>query len=325
MAKRERLTRAEKKEIKRKRKILRKDLRRKGITKYKDFETIARQLGLSLWSEDSLGLIPLLSRALQTLSGIGLIGLMAVIALILGGVFLYAQMANEKGNFTINVSGDLLQVGFDLSDTEDFAHPKVRLKSDILKEVNAYTIEDMPDNLDSDYEGSHNLDNVVAYTFWIRNAGEEVVDYDWYMVLNSVSKNVDQATWVMIYDEGKQTIYAKPTPDGEAEHLSGFSKLPLMEQAANPEEQYYTAADGTNGIRTTPYIEDRIVGKGTFENLQPGEKHKYTVVIWVEGNDPECTNDILGGHAGYAMKFVVAGDKKGIFDDLMFENLYMEE
>jgi hypothetical protein len=31
------------------------------------------------------------------------------------------------------------------------------------------------------------------------------------------------------------------------------------------------------------------------ENFQPGEVDKYTVVIWLEGNDPECINDIIGG------------------------------
>ena len=23
--------------------------------------------------------------------------------------------------------------------------------------------------------------------------------------------------------------------------------------------------------------------------------HKYTVVLWLEGDDPDCTDDILGG------------------------------
>ena len=31
------------------------------------------------------------------------------------------------------------------------------------------------------------------------------------------------------------------------------------------------------------------------ENFKSAEKDKYTIVIWLEGNDPDCTNDIIGG------------------------------
>jgi hypothetical protein len=33
------------------------------------------------------------------------------------------------------------------------------------------------------------------------------------------------------------------------------------------------------------------------------EVHKYTVVIWLEGDDPDCTNDCIGGHLGVDMQF----------------------
>ena len=29
--------------------------------------------------------------------------------------------------------------------------------------------------------------------------------------------------------------------------------------------------------------------------FKPGDISKITVVIWIEGNDPDCTDDILGG------------------------------
>ena len=31
------------------------------------------------------------------------------------------------------------------------------------------------------------------------------------------------------------------------------------------------------------------------ENFKVGDIDKYTVVIWVEGDDPECKNDLIGG------------------------------
>ena len=26
--------------------------------------------------------------------------------------------------------------------------------------------------------------------------------------------------------------------------------------------------------------------------------HKFTVVLWLEGDDPHCTDDLIGGHLG---------------------------
>ena len=30
---------------------------------------------------------------------------------------------------------------------------------------------------------------------------------------------------------------------------------------------------------------------------------KFTVVAWIEGNDPDCTNDLLGGFLKMTMNF----------------------
>ena len=31
------------------------------------------------------------------------------------------------------------------------------------------------------------------------------------------------------------------------------------------------------------------------EYFKVGDIDKYTIVIWVEGDDPECTDDLIGG------------------------------
>ena len=32
------------------------------------------------------------------------------------------------------------------------------------------------------------------------------------------------------------------------------------------------------------------------KNMKAGDIDKITVVIWIEGDDPECTNALIGGH-----------------------------
>ena len=48
------------------------------------------------------------------------------------------------------------------------------------------------------------------------------------------------------------------------------------------------------------------------ENFKSGDLDKYTVVIWVEGDDPDCTNDLIGGRIDMHMTLTeehIAEDK----------------
>ena len=31
------------------------------------------------------------------------------------------------------------------------------------------------------------------------------------------------------------------------------------------------------------------------ENFNPGDTDRYTIVIWIEGDDPECLDNLIGG------------------------------
>lgn len=323
MAQHGRLSAKEKKIIRQKRRALRKDLKLRGIRSRQEFEIIAQQMGL-VYGGNKWLLGPFW-RFLELFGGHWLAALAGLLAASLFLVYGYSALNHRKEDFTIAVSGDLQRIGFDLSETEDFANPQVRLTSQVLIESNAMSVAALPTDLDQQ-NGSHNGDNYMAYTFWIRNHGETTVNYDWHLVLNEVSNQVDDALWIMIYDEGKQTIYAKAPAGASAEKLSGYGEYPLYDQAADPQTQYYTNGRGEKGIATTPYVADREVAAGTVTEFQPEEKHKYTVVMWMEGDDPECTNDTLGGKALFAFKFVVAGDEKGVFDDIIYnEDDYIED
>lgn len=310
MAQHGHLTREEKKHIRVERKKLRKDLRAQGITKRKEFEEIAQMLGL-VYGDDYPRFLGLWWRFLDFLAKLGIKFWFGAAIAALALLFPFAVMANQKGNFIVNMTTELMQSDIMLSDNAAFSDPKVRLFSDVLKEVNAYSVADLPDNL-NDQEGSHNMNDVLAYTFWVGNQGSETVGYDWYLVLNSTTKNVDKATWLMVYDEDGMVIYAQAKDDGTPETTGGYFKAPLASQAAHPDTQYRQESDGSWSVVTTPYAENKVAAKGTVEKLAPGEAHKYTVVIWVEGDDEDCSNDLIGGHAGYAFRLTARGDSSDV-------------
>ena len=45
--------------------------------------------------------------------------------------------------------------------------------------------------------------------------------------------------------------------------------------------------------------------KNTTEDFKPDQVDKYTVVIWLEGWDPECIDNIKGGVVKMSMNFKV--------------------
>ena len=43
------------------------------------------------------------------------------------------------------------------------------------------------------------------------------------------------------------------------------------------------------------FYSNNVMARGRINSLKPGEVTKYTVVIWLEGNDPDCIDWLIGG------------------------------
>ena len=93
------------------------------------------------------------------------------------------------------------------------------------------------------------------------------------VVLDDVIKNVDEALRVMIILNGEKTIYAK---------VNSTTKEPEKD--------------------TKAFFSEEKVEVECRENLKSGEIDKCTVVIWIEGDDPECIDELIGGEIKMHMK-----------------------
>ncbi len=185
---------------------------------------------------------------------------------------------NKAGNFTVMVpkefSGSLT-----LSNTADFAKPTMMIEADVVPEMTNITKSWMPDNL-HDVDGAHNGDDYIAHTFYVKNVGEETVDYQAEILIESVALGADEAVRVMVIRNGEETVYAKP-----------------QKGSTQPEPETVAFASNTK-VLSQP--------KADFK---PGNVDKYTVVIWLEGNDPECVDNIKGGEVKMSMHLRVTDSK----------------
>ncbi len=330
----EELTREQVRAIKKGRKLLRKEMKAKGLKEKSDFELTASNLGLYfdkhrwlLWLQ-------------WFFHGKGLWALLGALALLLATLFLYSTVTQMRGHFTINMSDGLFREGFVLSETAGFENPTTHLFCTPAESVPCVSISHLPDYLDS-IDGQHNA-AYFAYTFYCRNEGDSTVDYEWQVNLNSESQNLSAACWVMIFEDGEMAFYARRnTETGEEEALPAFDDnsrgylgQPLGQFCKDPESQYQTIKEG-NGysyerVIPIPFVTDTIIAMGDQEDVAPQDVHKYTVVIWLEGDDPDCNDDLIGGHVGMDFFFQLvdeeedSGQGKGDFNahwDAFWDNL----
>ena len=92
----------------------------------------------------------------------------------------------------------------------------------------------------------------------------------------------------MIYKNGKPTIYAKG--------------------------QYNDRSKAETDA--TIFADDKTVYKATSKSFKPQDVDKYTIVIWIEGKDSECIDDIRDGWVRMRMLFEVKQDEtKSPFGD----------
>ena len=145
-------------------------------------------------------------------------------------------------------------------------------------------------------------------------------DYGYTVNILSETLSTASAAWLMFFEDDKQIIYAQAQPNGKPEELYGYPSAPYIESAFDPEAQYYTE-DGLVGIVTTPFIDENTALQGYVQDFAPGDVKKYTIVVWLEGDDPDCNNSILGGHVGFNIQFERLGDEETSY----FKGLFRQE
>lgn len=299
------LKKAQVEEIKSGRKKLRKELKAAGIKSRKEFELTASSLGLYFDKKKNFGLL------LWFLTKYGGLAALGVAVLLLLGLLGMSAISQTRGHFTINMTDDLFREGFTLSETADFRNPTSHLFATPAENVPCISIRDIPEDV-AEREGKIE-GNFFAYNYYIKNEGESTVDFGWDLKLNAESKNLSKATWVMIFIDGKMSLYARAQEDGSQEMLprlddtqrNGYPYAPLYDKAADSDAQYEITktTEFTTYWRLKPYAfesEDTLVS-GMETSVAPGDVHKFTIVIWLEGDDPDCTNELIGGHMGLEM------------------------
>lgn len=197
----------------------------------------------------------------------------SLLALLLLLILLYIilEIIYHEGRFTVTLdSNQTLKSGLAIFDSLNNSQGKRRLYATPIKFMDNISYKWLPANIDTEAEGAHNGKNYIAYTFFIENQGNEVLHYWYEIIVDDVIKNVDEAIRIRIYRNGEDVTYAKKSSLG-----------------GEPEPN-------TVPFKELKDAEDTIILE-EVKDFQPMSMDRFTIVVWLEGDDPDCTDPLIGG------------------------------
>ena len=267
--------------------------------------------------------------------------LFLLIVALLAGVTYAIMRFVDNTNFRVTVS----QTGtswLSLSKDFEFTNPTSVLDVSAPKNMDNCTMCNYLDGKLKDiyesngaYQGEGTKEYFIATSFFLKNTGNDSVGYREMISIERAMRNMDKAIRVLVIKDdnleddnyGTVTVYAAPQCDERGKYLLDDEGYLIPEEVV-PHKNYkpqsielfnnYTFADGTlaeDGVwMAVPFEGGGYVLNSERFPLEPGQVMKYTIVIWLEGEDPQCVGDsgstvdsergILGGQVKLAVEFV---------------------
>lgn len=217
-------------------------------------------------------------------------------------LYLVSLLFSRYGSFTVTVKDyEDRKYAIALSEEEGFRRATSRLSAAAATNITNIDGNDLPPDL-NDVSGVHNGENYLAYTFYIKNTGEVACTYRYSLIISRATMGIDAAARVRVYFEGD---YYKAETDAYR-HDNSYTDYakPKTGGAGLPEVD-------PDGRVMTNFTSGSVITEAEKDAFAPGDMSKVTVVIWLEGNDPDCTDDVLGGQFKVDMVFEITETKEG--------------
>lgn len=223
----------------------------------------------------------------------------AVLVAMSSVVYVSSVMYNRYGSYTVtvnkfdNLNYSIALTEYMIDDPENEGRripgkPVARLNSKASERIRDMDGATLPADID-EIDGEHNGENYIAYTYYLVNNGEKTLTYEYNLYIVNATNGVEKGVRVRLYENGTETTFARTRTDG-----------------SGPEEG------------TVAFMGESTIVRKQVANFRPREYTRFTIVIWIEGNDDDTTDDIIGGQFKVDMKVNIIGDESGTPID--FEN-----
>ena len=215
-----------------------------------------------------------------------------IMLLLFAGFTIYG---NKVGNFVISVDFDNIKLS--LSAHEDYSNQTERLTFNGLNAVDNTSYGFLPDDISAGV-GEKSVNNrktktsYLAFSFYLINNSGKSVDY--LMNLNIVDTVGDPLPIirVMIIDGDKSTFDA------------GNRIYALKESSEDNERILKEGLDAIRPYKTEDFLSEKRIFSINVHDFAAEAKEKYTVLIWLEGCDADCTNERIGSRVKLQLDFI---------------------
>ena len=202
---------------------------------------------------------------------------LAMLVAMMAGIYVVSALYKDTGSFTVSLNKyDMTEYGISLSETKDMEYKTSHLNAQIAEHMTNIAGADIPNTV-GQIDGEHNGDTYIAYTFYVENAGTTAFNYEYDVIIKKASNGIDEAIRMRLYVNDVPTTYAKTASDGSG-----------------------------NEPGTEAFYTNSIMAHGRFDSFEPGQKTKYTILLWIEGPDPDCNDWVVGGEMKVDMEIGVA-------------------
>lgn len=222
--------------------------------------------------------------------------IMSCIVVLCSLVYVVSVMYSKFGDFTVAIQKfNYVEYGLSLSERRDFNNPTSSLNckaTEIITNIDGASL----DKVDlGAIDGNDSDENYLCYTFYLRNSGTEAVSFDYIVFIDEMTMDIETAVRIRLISGIVDPSNGYKYVDREAVDYARVS-------STQDENGNFLPEPGT-----TEFVSKTTVCDKKVDAFKTGDIMKFTVVIWLEGNDPECVDDIIGGEFKIGMNFKING------------------
>lgn len=199
-------------------------------------------------------------------------------------IVILAYFGQNVGSFSIKLGDDLTSRQIFISEKEDFSWYDSRLEAASVKEANVIMYPFIKAKECRNTDGSRIWENnsYVSYTFYLKNMGREIVNVMQQCSITGKNDGLELVTWLEYFEDDNEGIVYQGgnVPDKASD--------PFFERYPDP--KLYD-------------LENNIAYENKFYDLHPGDVKKFTLITWVDSQDPDLSEEILGGTIRFEIYF----------------------
>lgn len=221
----------------------------------------------------------------------------SISAVVVAVFVILSFLGRNLGSFTVNLNRSNVSLALSEKSNLEDSTSFLRIADIPTMDTYTYGMIDKDSEVDSeatDYlkgaqrniKGEVTSLNYLKYTFFITNTGTTSATYDFSLNFldNEDGSNVDNQA---IKDIMRVKLYSNT--DSDSHNATIYANKGKNVKVVDGQETFNEYVSDTNKQLCTNFVDEDTVLKFKYENFKSGEQIRYTVLIWLEGSDPECT------------------------------------